>query len=277
VAPPLVTEALFAAVQERLAEARSFVRRPSRAPTQYATLLHGGFIRCGYCGCAMRRVFGRSPAEQRYRCFDREGTCNWSVSARRIDPLVWERIAAILAEPEQLEAALAAQHQQFDHRPTLDALAAQAAEMERQQRNISRAIARIDADSDAQAPLLVELAQLGDRLRRVAAERERLEAEQARLQQDHLSVRSFAAWCRRVQVGVATADWSLKRDAVRMFDMQVTVWKRSEGRTPRILARPWLDDETAVDVSADAALAEASLLCSSTRRSARPARRGRRP
>lgn len=111
--PPLVSEALFLAVQEQLEENRRLARQRRRG----ARYLLQGLIVCGHCHSAYYgKPVSKSAAKggqcyAYYRCvgtdayrFGGERICdNKQVRTNRLDELVWEQVLALLQQPERLQ------------------------------------------------------------------------------------------------------------------------------------------------------------------------------
>ena len=108
--PAIVEPALFAAVQERLAQHR---QHPGQAAPQPRYLL-AGLVVCRRCGYAYRgRTLGRQggPRHGYYRCYGTEAEhfaggariCgNPGIRVDRLDEAVWSDVRALLLEPERL-------------------------------------------------------------------------------------------------------------------------------------------------------------------------------
>ena len=126
---PLVDESMFAEAQ-RLLVSNGEARR--RIPARFYLL--GGMVFCSECGKAYVTQTARAGRNRRicdsqsYRHRAKEGHCrNHQVSARVLEPVVWERIVKLLLDPESLrqgyEDSLAqqqlAQSRQREHLETL--------------------------------------------------------------------------------------------------------------------------------------------------------------
>jgi site-specific DNA recombinase len=114
---PLVERWLFEQVQQRLDENR---RAKRRRPTRFYLLT--GMVFCELC----RRPYGSSTAPagqcgrahdaQAYRHKLSQGHCrNHSISARILNPLVWNEIEAVLRDPERLLLGYQASMEQREH------------------------------------------------------------------------------------------------------------------------------------------------------------------
>ena len=113
--PALVSEELFAAVQERLLENK---KRNRRGPQGVRYLLQGLLVckHCGYSYCGQTMTHARkgkaAKTYQYYFCTgsmfgrcDHERVCwNKSVRMDMLDTVVWEDVRVLLAEPGRIEA-----------------------------------------------------------------------------------------------------------------------------------------------------------------------------
>jgi site-specific DNA recombinase len=225
-APPLVDGATFDAVQERLRLNKEQASRNNREPE--ASLLRGGYARCGYCATAMQvvRAYRRGQHPQ-YRCGRGPmsvGAC-WGhrISVPLIDAVVWERIEGVLTRPEIIEAEL---QRMEGTDPATDDLA-----------TIDRALADI---ARKQANLVEQLADLGgpvaalvtERLGALQAQREQLAAERERVLARSRTWRAarerlgtLQTWCRSVATRLADLSYEQKRLALDALGARVKVWK----------------------------------------------------
>ena len=103
--PPLVSETIWQAAQERLAMNTRFAQRNSRRP-----YLLRGLLVCGRCGYTLQ---GRtSGSTLTYTCTHGGEHCppgvarhTCSVRAQVVEPLVWQTLAEWLRDPGQIQAA----------------------------------------------------------------------------------------------------------------------------------------------------------------------------
>ncbi|MCI0563797.1 MAG: recombinase family protein [Nitrososphaera sp.] len=101
---PIVEQALFDAAQEKL---RANKDRLRRTPVRFYLLT--GMVVCGECdrpyvtGTAKAGSNRRKNDAQSYRHRQREGHCtNRTVSARKLEPIVWGKIVELLLDPKRL-------------------------------------------------------------------------------------------------------------------------------------------------------------------------------
>jgi site-specific DNA recombinase len=219
--PPLVDQATFDRVQLRLERNKEAMHDP-QAKTD--TLLRGGFVKCGSCGCNM--VVVRQRKYTFYKCQTSErmkGECVWhTISATALDAAVWSRVEAILSEPERLRRILAV--------PTRD-LAAEIAEidsrieeLQREYSNLAGLVRRLGEGDDATEGLLDEMREGKHRQRALEESRHRLadEAEdaEARARRVEATIEAVSGLSEQV----AALDYHSKRQVLIDLDVTVAVY-----------------------------------------------------
>jgi len=235
--PALVDQGTWDQAQAQLARnaALSF-----RNNTRHSYLLRC-LLKCELCGLAMygitRPASARKPARQVYRCHGKDcvvmartSICpSRHINAEEIEPVVWDHVMALLADPDQLLA-------QFDRfAAAADAGSAREQAAEQQLR------ARLDRTARADKRLLdayqagaVSLSELSERRQHLAQERKGLEQQQedqARLRQQRLQAEAVrtdvAAFCDRVRSRLANATLTEKQGILQMVIDRIIV---GEGR-----------------------------------------------
>lgn len=240
--PAIVSEDLFEAVQEQLAENRRRYRNPSRRRTNY---LLRGLIMCGSCGYAMCGItVSRPTAERRlsyYRCmgrhhhrFDDTGRCeNRPVNAVRIEEAVWADVCQLLAEPERIEA----EYRRRLERKDPGAQAREQARLKGRIKELDRNIARL---IDAYAEGLLDKSEFEPRISRIRQQQERVANEiQSQVDEESLQqeVRLISGhlkdFARQVKAGLGQADWETRQKIVAALVRRVEV----EGERVRVVYR----------------------------------------
>jgi site-specific DNA recombinase len=221
-APALIDATTFQAVQERLTANKAQASRNNRAPE--ATLLRGGYVRCGLCGRAM--AVHRQGRKVKYICTRSRNVgerCRFhSISAPLLDGIVWERVTAVLTDPAIIREKLTEMEAADTIERDIIAVEKTLAGIGRKQQNVGRAIAALD-DADAAAPLVVELKALAKQQKEAEARRETLLEQQARraLARRHLT--DLQAWCAAVAARLENAGYAIKREALEYLGVTVTV------------------------------------------------------
>jgi len=231
--PALVSEQLFDAVAEQLAENQAHARQNQRG----ARYLLQGLTVCQACGYAFygsrqtaRRKNGKTFEYAYYRClgtdayrFGGERVC--FAKAVRTDLLeiaVWEQVCALLADPGRLEQEYQRRlqgpdtpYQQKTHR--VEAMA----------KKLRQGVARL---IDSYAEGVIEKGEFEPRVRRLRERIAALETEaqgleaQALVQADlRLVVGRLEDFARQVQSGLADADWQKRREIIRALVKRVEV------------------------------------------------------
>jgi site-specific DNA recombinase len=263
--PALVSEALFAAVQEQLAENR---RRRRQSPPGVRYLLQGLLV-CAQCGYAFygktvvaRGAGGAGGAPRRehayYRCsgtdrarFGGTRLCeNVQLRTDRVEAAVWQEARALLEQPERV----AQEYRRRLETATRPGSAAAVADATDQAGRLRQGLARlIDGYTDGlleKAEFEPRLARLRERIARLEAEARR-QADEARLQRElTLVIGRVEAFAQRVAAGLAEADWQQRREILQALVKRVevdrgqaTVVFRIDPRPPPGASRPnrWQD------------------------------------
>lgn len=234
--PAIISPDLFAIAQERLLRNKEEATRHNHNPKAF--LLRAGFVRCGYCGKPVYAVWDRNrrnaePAPlytvQRRSC-DHYDCPSFSVKAHILDSAVWEKIAAIVMEPDTIAAELERLRADDPTEADLTGLERALQQVVRKQANIGRSVALID-DADAAAPLIAELKTLAARKRELEKERGAILARQAswRAAQDHLA--DMQAWITAVAGNLDGLTYQQKRDLLSALDVRVKLYRMDH--TPR--------------------------------------------
>ena len=221
--PALVTPAEFAAVQERLGRNRERAARNNRNPE--ATLLRGGYARCGYCGGVL--VAAKAAHGHIYRCSttstDRHGCPHFSISAHVLDAAAWERVAGILRRPETIAAEVERLHRNDPTDAELAAVDRSLQAVGRQQGNLARRLALVD--DEAATAVAEEINALATRKRRLEQERADLVTRQAGWQAAQERLESFEAWCGRVSATLESLTFEQRRLALDALGVQARVYR----------------------------------------------------
>src|SRR3954453_3833064 len=194
-------------------------------------------LTCEVCGLAMygvtRPATATKPERQYYECRGKDcvlsartAACpSRHVKAEEIEPVVWNYVASLLADPDRLLA-------QFDHlAATAEAGSArdQAAEQQLRAR-LDRTVRADKRLLDAYQAGAVTLAELSERRQFLASERQALERqreEQARLRQQRLRAEAvrmdLAAFCNRIHARLDAATFADKQAILQLVIERIIV------------------------------------------------------
>lgn len=235
VVPPMVTAEEFAAVRARLAANRAQSSRNNHDPE--ATLLRGGFARCGYCGGTLqverdrRAEGGNGPT---YTCgttnSDRFGCPPFAIAAPLLDGAVWQRVLGVLRDPSLIAREAARRRQDGRFAADLDIVGRRIADVEKRQATLTRLMSEIE-DADAAAPLVAELRNLASQKKELTAERETLETGQAAQRADEDRLINLTEWCCRVSANLESLSYLERRDVLAALGVSARVWRKDH--TPR--------------------------------------------
>jgi site-specific DNA recombinase len=229
----LVSEELFAAVQEHLLENKKRNRRP---PQGLRYLLQGLLVckRCGYsyCGQSMTHARKDKPAKtyQYYFCTgsmfgrcDRERVCwNKSIWMDTLDTAVWDDVRALLAEPSRIEAEYRRRLESQEH-----ACESQANALGKMIHAAQRRIARLlDAYEDAlmdKTEFEPRILRARERLSQLVAEAKIDEERKATEQDLRYVIGRLEGFAKQVQTGLGEADWQTQREVIRALVKRVEI------------------------------------------------------
>jgi site-specific DNA recombinase len=232
--PPLVGEALFAAVQEQLQENQRHARQQQRG----ARYLLQGLVTCRQCGYAyygkpvsVGAAKGKRREYAYYRCigadayrFGGERLCpNRPVRTDLLEAAVWEEVCRLLENPQRREA----EYQRRLQPPAEDPAEQELARWEAGQGKLRQGLARL---IDSYAEGLIEKEEFEPRLKRLrerigqGEEQRRQLAEAAQSQAElRLILGRLEAFAAQVQTGLAAADWATRRELIRTLVKRVEI------------------------------------------------------
>lgn len=272
--PPLIDAALFAAVQEQLAENRRHARQRQRG----ARYLLQGLVCCAQCGYAyygkaVTRQAAKGPprAYAYYRClgtdayrFGGERVCtNRQVRTDRLDAAVWQEVRTLLEHPDRLAE---------EYRRRLVTPPANRAEQTMTEAQLARLRQGLARLIDSYAEGLVEHDEFAPRITRLRQRIRALEtrtqqlADEAALQADlRLIVGRLDEFAAQVRDRLETADWETCRELVRALVKRVEIGPEGVNVVFRVPPVPFVPSPEASSLpdrrrGADAALRGARLV-----------------
>jgi site-specific DNA recombinase len=231
--PALVSEELFEAANEQLAENRRRYRQTRRGAS---FLLQGLLVcpSCGYAWCGQPRYPKKvlKKAERpigTYRCSGRmakhtevEPRCAAkAISTEDLDAAVWRDVCQLLRQPERIEAEYERRlDNESDTSATSVSLAARIGQ-------VKRGLARlIDAYRDGlleRAEFEPQIRQSKERLARLEAEQKALAQEESRRGELRLVIGKLEEFTQRMDQGLEEADWHTRREIIRALVKQIEV------------------------------------------------------
>lgn len=254
VCPPLIDDATFQAVQERLKRNKEESSRNLRHPED--VLVRGGIARCAYCNHALSVKFVNNRGKHYYFCStrnDQHGACTAPrellITAETLDNACWEWFTRQLTQPERL-------HQMYDtYARNADATAsAEASELkatrsamtEAQEQEASYLAAVGSARTDGMRERFVGLAEdAHSKALGLAQALEKLEVKTFNQKQQRAMLDSFTQVAGRAAAKLEHASNDDRRQALRLFQVVAHLWEKEH--TPRY-AFTWLGG---VDPDAD--------------------------
>ncbi|HLL51439.1 MAG TPA: hypothetical protein VK356_12290, partial [Thermomicrobiales bacterium] len=170
----------------------------------------------------------RSGSSSQYRCDPcdkRSPDCpHPTISASTIDPVVWEKAAAVLSDPKIIACEVERRRSDGSLDRDRAALDRRIEAIADKQSRMARRVADID-DDEAAAPLMVELKSLAAQKTTALRERETLERRMADRADEDARVRSLADWCSRVGTNLNLMSYEQKRLALDALGTKVRIYK----------------------------------------------------
>ena len=219
--PALVTEELFAVVQEQVAENRTKARERRTG----AVHLLQGLVCCGQCGYA----FYGKPARQRYVYYRCIGTDAYRFGGKKVcqatqirtevlDDLVWSEVTDLLRNPQRLQTEFARRA----GKKKVDVAA-----LETQRKNIQSKVARI---IDSYADGLIGKQDFEPRIKRAKEQLKKIDeqlrfveqeaVDEAQLKLITVRIDDFAA---KIGGRLEKIDWDTKRQIIRALVRKVEI------------------------------------------------------
>lgn len=234
--PPIVSEALFLAVQEQLDENRKYARQRRRG----AAFLLQGLTVCGHCHYA---YYGKKVSKSAakggrqyayYRCigtdayrFGGERVCdNKQVRTERLDELVWQQVVELLSEPGRLKKEYKRRLDMLERneKDNSDTVA-----LEKQKRHLEQGKSRL---IDSYAEGIIEksdfepkIGQLKIKLQQIDHQIEESKRQQAGQYELFLVINRLEEFAAAVNDRLSTIDFTTKRDIIRALVKRIEIHK----------------------------------------------------
>lgn len=230
--PAIIDEPKFHVVQERLTMNKTASSRRCKHPEQY--LLRAGHIRCGHCGGSMGASH-RGPKNGidllvyicRGSLSERKGCPNPSISAKKIDNIVWGIIVErVLKRRTIIAQEIERQYKERGVRTTIDALDKLIADVERQQGTIIENLITVKLDPNTAAMIQARAHELAEQKEALTKKRAAVIIEEREWEEMRSS---FERWCEEAEQRVGSMTYEEKRLVLRALKVQVQVWRVGEG------------------------------------------------
>jgi site-specific DNA recombinase len=242
IVPEIIDSQLFEAVERRMEENRKHQRERQNGVTP----LLSGLLVCGCCGYAYcaRRV--RNPRYRYYRCLGTDKhrrlpqpMCdNPSLNAAKFEALVWEELCLLLRNPERIR-------EELERRRAAQPLGSpKLKELEERAQTLRR---RMDRLIDAHTSELIDREEFESRITSLRAQygREMQALNSLRGQSQEQSdeanvVDSLKRLSAQIANGLATADFNLKRELMKLLISRVEIHKEEIRIVYKVPHRPFL-------------------------------------
>jgi len=228
--PALVSEELFASVQEQLAENRKRARQNKRG----ARYLLQGLAVCAQCqyayyGKPVSTKAGKGKARDYayYRCvgtdayrFGGERVCtNSQVRTDMLDAAVWQEVCDLLANPERLMA----EYQRRLEQPQETAGDEVDAQLGKLRGSLARLIDGYTEGFIERHEFEPRVTRLRERIAALEEQAQHLQTRSALQAELRLIIGRLEDFAAKVQDGLAEADWSARRELIRMLVKRVEI------------------------------------------------------
>jgi len=220
--PALVDEAVWNRAQDRLKMNQRFAKRNNK---RHFYLLRSLLV-CATCGYTLQGRFQKGRVyyyceqggKHRYPDVERH-TC--SIAGRIIEPLVWDAVAELISNPQQIVAAWETAVEKQDATPD------ELSRLQNRQRKLERQWVRLlDAFQDG----LLNKTELNQRKQRLEQERQTIaeRSEQIQRQQKQQSVKAqiigeFSAFCASAQKALENPTPEVKQEVLRLLVESIAV------------------------------------------------------
>ena len=218
--PPIVETAVWQQAQERLKMNQKFSQRNNKRNFY----LLRGLVVCGKCGYTMQgrtnngRAYYGCRSRQKYPDLPQH-SCH--IAGHILEPIVWEAIANLLRNPDQIAAAWAAETKQMDDPPD------ELGRLQARQRKLEQQWVRLlDAFQDG----LLDKDELGLRKQKLDKDRQNIMAriEQMQRKQDQRSAKAeimahFAEFCANAQKALENPTPETKQEVLRLLVESIVI------------------------------------------------------
>ncbi len=243
--PVVIESPLFERVGLRLSTNRRESMRPDRNPE--VGILRRGFAKCGVCGHRLVVTYERGAPV--YRCHvqnrRRHGCPGASMRVDVLDAAVWARVEAILTDPSTVAAEVERLRRDDPTAADLEMIDRQLAGLARRQASVAQAVAMLDGNLEALAPLVAQLDAIGKQRQAVERERVAIEDRQTGWRVAQARLAGAADYCRRVAASLRLLTFAERRLALEALGVSVRVFRADcDPRWIVTLALPFDDGAT---------------------------------
>lgn len=241
--PAIIDANLFQAVGEQMEENRKRSRERQGEPAKF---LLSGLLICGCCGsayCARKKKNAKSPTYRciggdKYRRAGRPLCDNPSVVGGALEERVWSELCELLQNPQRISEELARRRNETQQ---------ESPKRQELEKKVSNLRARLDRLINAHETGLIELPEFQSRMttlraqyRREAEALESLQGANHKQSEEAWVANSLSRLSQQVASGLATAEFSLKRDLMKLLINRIEIHKEEIRIVYRVPSRPFL-------------------------------------
>jgi DNA invertase Pin-like site-specific DNA recombinase len=217
--PAIISEELFALLQQRREINKAEAIRASKEPEEY--LLRAGFVKCAYCHKFMGAVKHRK--HYTYRCIHGEGGHTNVIDAKTLDAQIWEWLRRLADHVSLIEQAIA--------------LATNADTLEQDTKAIEQSIRTWQAKAsnyladlddgnligDSRTAIRNALNNANRMIVQLEEERVQLMAGMIDREREQAAYQEILAWCKKVKESREELSYQQKRDFLRMLGVVIVI------------------------------------------------------
>ena len=239
--PQLIDELTFEAVKARLRRNQEQASRNNADPT--ATLLRGGYVRCGYCHTIFSVLLKDGLRYYRHgmRQLDRHGCASTSIRSEHLDDAVWNRVVSILMQPEIIEKEIDRLKGSNPVTADLELINRQMETVRRKQSNLVKRLAMLDDETGAL--VVAELNALGSQKRDLQVDHEFAEKRRSEWETLDGQLSNLSAYCKRVSTNLLELTYDEKRSVLDALGIGVLLFQSNHSPRYEITASLPVDSD----------------------------------
>ena len=217
--PAIISEELFALVQQRRETNKAEAIRASKEPLEY--LLRAGFVKCAYCNKAMAAV--RHRKKYTYRCVHNEGGHTNVILAKTLDTLIWQWLQQLADHVSIIEQAIALATNSSTLQQDVAAIEQSIITWQTKAANYLADLDDNNLIGDTRAAVRDALNNANKMVLQLKMEREQLKAGMIDREKEQAAYQDILNWCKKVKESREELSYQRKRDFLRMLGVVVVI------------------------------------------------------
>ncbi|MDQ2905778.1 MAG: recombinase family protein [Chloroflexota bacterium] len=217
--PAIISEELFARIQQRREVNKADAIRASKEPEQY--LLRAGFVRCGHCNKPMMAVKHRS--QYIYRCTHTDLNHTNVILAHPLDAQIWDWLQQLADHVTLIETAIELATSSGKREHDTAAIEHSIAIWQTKAQNYLSDLDDATLIEDTRTAVRSALNNATKIIIQLEEERAQIMAGRVDKERERAAYQEILAWCNQVKEGRAELTYQRKRDFLRMLGVVVVV------------------------------------------------------